>query len=130
VKKKRIIWGILKYNWYKKTLRPALSPMLSILRARTAKNRKATEEIAHLLVKVDRSLNQIPLEDIVYLESDGNYLVFHSESGQYRYRATITKVMKSLPSESFVQTHRTFIVNKQFVSGFDSSFATINGEVV
>ena len=104
--------------------------MLSILRARTAKNRKATEEIAHLLVKVDRSLNQIPLEDIVYLESDGNYLVFHSESGQYRYRATITKVMKSLPSESFVQTHRTFIVNKQFVSGFDSSFATINGEVV
>ena len=55
--------------------------MLSILRARTAKNRKATEEIAHLLVKVDRSLNQIPLEDIVYLESDGNYLVFHSERG-------------------------------------------------
>lgn len=105
----------------------SLRTSLAIAAQQHEKNR-ATETVAHLLVKHNDLLKQVPLEDITYLESDGNYLLINTESGQYRYRGTIRSVMNNLPGEQFLQTHRAFVVNRNYISGFSRSVVSI-GEV-
>ncbi|MGB0917990.1 MAG: LytR/AlgR family response regulator transcription factor [Flavobacteriales bacterium] len=78
-------------------------------------NKKPEEPIAHLIVKEDRFLKKVRLKDIVTIESDGNYLLLNTTNEQYRYRSTIKTVMDNLPSHTFLQTHRAYIVNKDHV---------------
>ena len=63
---------------------------------------------------------QLAVEDINYIESDGNYLLFHTNDKVYKVRSTIKKIMEELSEISFLQTHRAYIVNKNKISKFNS----------
>ena len=65
-----------------------------------------------ILVKDENYTVELPLEAINYVESDGNYLRFHTDTKVYKSRSTISQLMASLPATDFVQTHRAFVVNK------------------
>ena len=86
---------------------------------------RAKEEVRHLMVKNKNLLKQIPLADITFFESGGNYLLVHTNTGQYRYRGTISNILKNLPSDQFLQTHRAFIVNLNHVAAFNRTTITI-----
>ncbi len=76
------------------------------------------QQVRHLLVKDGSQIRQIPLEEITYLEAEGNYLIVNTQSRmRYRYRATIKILLKNLPQDLFLQTHRAFIVNRKAVTG-------------
>jgi DNA-binding LytR/AlgR family response regulator len=76
------------------------------------------QQVRHLLVKDGSQIRQIPIEEITYLEAEGNYLIVNTQSRmRYRYRATIKILLKNLPGDLFLQTHRAFIVNRKAVTG-------------
>ncbi|MCD7826898.1 MAG: LytTR family transcriptional regulator [Clostridiaceae bacterium] len=52
--------------------------------------------------------------DVIYVESDRNYVIFHCREEDVRVRETLTKVGKSLPA-CFCQVHRSFIVNTKHI---------------
>lgn len=58
---------------------------------------------------------ELALEEINYIESDGNYLLFYSGKKLYKLRSTIKKMVAELPTSTFVQTHRAYIVNRSKV---------------
>ena len=89
---------------------------------------QATEpEPQHLLVKHNELLKQVLLEDITYMESDGNYLKVHTQQEQYRYRSTVSSILANLPQDQFLQTHRAFIVNRSYITGFSRTVVSIGG---
>ncbi len=55
---------------------------------------------------------ELPLNKINYIESEGNYLLFHTDDKVYKLRSTVRQIMETLPEASFVQVHRAYIVNK------------------
>lgn len=58
---------------------------------------------------------ELALDEIDYIESDGNYLLFYAGQKTYKLRSTIKGIMTELPASTFVQTHRAYIVNKNKV---------------
>lgn len=68
-----------------------------------------------ILVKDGEYNLELALEDIDYIESDGNYLLFYSGKKIYKLRSTIKNMVAELPSSIFVQIHRAYIINKNKV---------------
>lgn len=94
--------------------------------------RQSANEKKHkpsILVKDGEYNIQLPVEDISYIESDGNYLLFHTDEKVYKIRSTVKKIMEELSGNSFVQTHRAYIVNKNKIDKFSNKSVMI-GEVV
>lgn len=69
------------------------------------------------------------LEDILYFESEGNYLSVHTKDSSYRFRETMTALQQALENEDFIRIHRGFFVNQAAVEvlGADDLKLT-NGE--
>lgn len=75
-------------------------------------NKEPQEDKPYLLVKEDDYTIKINMEQIDYIESEGNYLLVSSNHKVYKYRSTIKQILEILPAARFIQTHRAFIVNK------------------
>ena len=52
---------------------------------------------------------------ILYLESDGNYLKLFAENKEYRFRDTISVVEEQMKDKGFIRFHRGFLVNQEAV---------------
>lgn len=73
-----------------------------------------------ILVKDGDYKVELPLEEINYIESEGNYLLFHTDEKLYKSRSTIAQIIQSLPVAKFIQTHRAFVVNKAKIQKYNS----------
>ncbi len=72
-----------------------------------------------VLVK-DKEYNvELPFNEINFIESDGNYLLFHTDEKIYKSRLTIRQVLEILPESTFLQVHRAYVVNKTKVDKFN-----------
>lgn len=65
----------------------------------------------HIFIKVESRLVKIKLNDLIYLESFGEYVKFHTPDKLYMTLKTLTSFEKSLPSSTFYRLHRSYIVN-------------------
>lgn len=73
-----------------------------------------------ILVKDGEFNIQLPVDQINYIESEGNYLHFHTDNKIYKTRSTIKKILEELSENTFVQTHRAYIVNRNKIVKFSS----------
>lgn len=67
--------------------------------------------LLRLLVRVGRRLVVVRLDEIDWIEADGNYVRLHRESESHRYRRTLDALASRLDGRRFVRTHRSAIVN-------------------
>ena len=105
----------------------SLRTSLAIAGQQHASSQATEPKPQHLLVKHNELLKQVLLEDITYMESDGNYLKVHTQQEQYRYRSTVSSILANLPQDQFLQTHRAFIVNRSYITGFSRTVVSIGG---
>lgn len=80
-----------------------------------------------ILVKDGEYKVELPIEDINYIESEGNYLLFHTNKKTYKSRSTISQIIESLPTTKFLQVHRAFVVNKDKIEKYNSKSVVVNG---
>lgn len=73
----------------------------------------------YLSIKADYRVSLVKISEIVYLESEGEYVRLHLAD-----RSTITTLFRlknmetALPASSFMRVHRSYIVNLQRIKGF------------
>lgn len=58
------------------------------------------------------------LSEVLFFESEGNYLEVHTDNGEYRFRSTITAVESSLGKDGFIRVHKGFLVNQSAIRLF------------
>lgn len=63
-----------------------------------------------LFVKDSYDLVRITLADLLYVQSEGNYLTFFEKDKKTVTRMTMTEAVKTLPSD-FFRVHKSFILN-------------------
>ena len=61
------------------------------------------------------ALNRIPVSEIVYLEKQGNYVVFHTVSSEYRERASLDEKFNDLTGYGFIRIQAGCAVNPRFI---------------
>jgi two-component system LytT family response regulator len=71
----------------------------------------------HLFVKSEYKLIRIELDDIKYIESQHEYIKIHLiNSNPVMTQVSLKSIGEQLPSDRFMQVHRSFIVNLARVS--------------
>ena len=97
-----------------------------------AKNEAESSDKEIISVKADYKTQLIKVADIVYLESAGEYVRLHIEGS-----STITTLFRlknmeaSLPSDSFLRVHRSYIVNIKRISSYTKGRIFLdNGEYI
>ena len=79
------------------------------------KNEIATDN--YLVIKSGYDLHKVLLVDIVYIESDSEYVKYYFENGKkIMANQSLSKLVTSLP-DYFLRVHRSYIVNKHKVTG-------------
>jgi DNA-binding LytR/AlgR family response regulator len=83
-----------------------------------------------IFVKNSYEQVRIMLDDILYLEAGGNYVVFVTKSQKIASRMTMSEAEGVLPHEHFVRIHRSYIVAKNKVERFDRYEVSIAGQLI
>lgn len=89
----------------------------------------SNDDSEYIYVRSDyHRLNKIFIRDIMYIESQQNYIYVYTSENRFIIRSTLSGFSKQLPNDIFVQIHKSFIVNIKQVSCVDSNFLTVNGK--
>lgn len=86
-------------------LRPFAAP------ASAPKREPAPELLSRLLVRNGKGLVVVRLEEVDWIEAEGNYVRLHGDASGHRYRRTLDALESRLDPRHFVRTHRSAIVN-------------------
>jgi len=70
-----------------------------------------------ITVKSGYDLHKLRYDDINYVESDNEYVVFFTNDTKIMSHQTLKSLEKKLPASIFMRVHRSYIVNKQKVTG-------------
>lgn len=84
------------------------------------------EEDKCLIIKEKDHHKKVKTKDILFVESDGNYINLHTKEEIHRCRSTIKNFIGQLCESNFVQIHRGFVVNINMISKFYTSHVLVN----
>lgn len=91
---------------------------------------KAIENISSISVKVDGNQIEIPLEDLIYAQSFGNYVKVFTPKKTWLASMTTNELESMLPSERFMRIHKSYIVSLEKVAHFEKDGIIIGEEKI
>lgn len=71
-------------------------------------------------VRTGNNYTIVRLEDVIWIEADGNYVVLHTDQSAYRHRALMSELAEVLDGREFIRIHRSTIVNVRKVTLIES----------
>lgn len=71
-----------------------------------------------IFVKIDTRFVKLNISDILYLESDGNYIFIYTDKTKHIVRSNFRDFLRNLPGEHFIQVHKSYIIHVQKVDSF------------
>lgn len=97
---------------------------LSLLKSRDFTNKN--------LIKIRDKGHQINLDEneILLLKADGLYTKIYTETKQFMVREILKEVVEKLSKEKFLRIHKSFIVNMDKVTSFNSKEVTVADQVL
>ena len=94
----------------------------------------ATTEVSveadHLFIKVDTKLVKLMNNDILYVESMGDYVKFVTTEKKYVSLNTLKNLEEKLSKSSFLKVHRSYIVNITKIDDLQGNTVYINGNAI
>lgn len=67
--------------------------------------------VNHIFIKSEKKLFKVEFNDILYLEAYGDYVKVHTTQKMLLTKRKLGNVLKELPSDQFVLSHRSYIVS-------------------
>jgi len=83
-----------------------------------------------LLVKDNHRYIKISLDDILWFESDKNYVEVKTLHKKHLLRSSLKKLQETLPANKFVKCNKQYIVNIQQVAVFSTTTLEIKGNPI
>ena len=68
-----------------------------------------------------QELTRVLIQDILYIESDGNYLNVYTNKDIIKVRETMTNIEKKLFAKGFIRCHKGYLVNASHVEKLKST---------
>ena len=83
-----------------------------------------------LFLKSGNQFKRVQLNDILWLEAEGNYTSIVTRFGTFLYSSVLKNFSEKLPPHLFLRVHRSFIVNINSITGFEENRLLINGKTI
>ncbi|MCM1008378.1 MAG: LytTR family DNA-binding domain-containing protein [Ruminococcus flavefaciens] len=91
--------------------------------------RKTLDPTKYFIVNTNDGTWKIKHSDIIYLEAKTKHTIIRTANKVYEFNKNLSEAKKMLPSDIFVQCHRAYIANVQYVSSYTSGIIIFdNGE--
>lgn len=84
-----------------------------------------TDRSPVLFVKDGYDYVRIALDDLLYVESEGNYLTFFERNKKVVTRMTVADAMSHLPGAGFMRIHKSYIVSLAHIDKIERHQVTI-----
>ncbi len=76
---------------------------------------ESPEFLQRIAVKSRHKVTVIPIDEIIYLEAEGDYVMLHTKDGRHLKEKTMKYFESHLDPEHFIRIHRSYIVNAKFI---------------
>jgi DNA-binding LytR/AlgR family response regulator len=90
----------------------------------------AEKEIKTLSIKDGYDTVIIPYNNIIYMESEGNYVNIYCINKKMVSRQSLDSIIESLDSKLFFKIHRSYIINTSFVKRYSKKEVNLNEAVL
>ena len=87
-------------------------------------------ELDHIFIKADGKLIRLNNEDILYIESMGDYVKFVTGDKKYITHNTIKNLEEKVSKQSFMKVHRSYIINIDKISNIRENGLFISGKEI
>lgn len=84
----------------------------------------------HILIRAERKTFRIALSEILYVESLKDYVKVYTKTENYITKMNIGKMCGELPSAKFVRVHKSYIINIDNLSSYDSAAVWIEKKII
>ncbi len=91
----------------------------------TPSERDTTNHGPVLFVKDGYDYVRIALDDLLYIESERNYLTFYETGKKVVTRMTVAEAMSQLPGSGFMRIHKSYIVSLAHIDKIERHQVTI-----
>lgn len=82
--------------------------------------------VPKIAVKDNDFTVELSVDSINYIESEGNYLFFHTDEKVFKLRMTVKQVLEQLSENTFIQVHRAYVINKTKIEKFNQKSVIIH----
>ncbi len=79
-----------------------------------------------LFVKTDTHFVKVAIDEILWLESDHNYLYIVTPKGKHIVRSNFRDFLVNLPEKHFMQIHKSFVINLRKIESLSHTEVVIN----
>ena len=76
-------------------------------------SQSAAPQSGRLSIKREGSVTFVRVDEVDWIEADGDYVRIHAGKATHVIRETITEVLAKLPQARFVRVHRSIVVNTE-----------------
>ncbi len=92
--------------------------------------RKTTTDPDFIMIKSNKTLHKIVLNDLLFVEAFGDYVKLHRKEDCILTNSTFTKLLESLPSEKFIRTHKSYAINIDSINSVVGNKVNIDSKSV
>ena len=72
-----------------------------------------------IFIRKDYMLIKIKFEDLLWIKSELNYLELYCMENKHLVRSTLKEFVDRLPSDSFLQVHKSYCINTKYITAID-----------
>jgi len=73
------------------------------------------ELLQRIAVKVRHKVHVIPVDDVIFLEAEGDYVMIHTRDNRFLKEKTMKYFENHLDPERFIRIHRSYIIHASFI---------------
>ncbi len=89
---------------------------------------EATKE--DIFIKAEGKFIRLNYQDILYIESVGDYVKYFTDSKYYLTHSTLKAVEEKMKTKHFMKVHRSYIVNLNKIEDIQDNSIVIRGKVI
>ena len=79
----------------------------------------------YFFVKSGYKIQKIEIDQIIYVESMGDYIRFFLEDKKVVALLSMSKIIQYLPEEKFTQIHRSYIINLEKINFIQNNIISL-----
>ncbi|MBZ5857343.1 LytR/AlgR family response regulator transcription factor [Flavihumibacter profundi] len=95
-----------------------------------AEKREEADDISHIYIKSDGKLIRLENDDILYIESMGDYVKFITNEKKIITHNTIKNLTSKINPAVFCKVHRSYIINMNKISDVRENMLYIKGQMI
>jgi len=82
---------------------------------------------SYVVIKADGKTYRIDEDDILFAESQGDYITLHTTRERYTFNQTLTSFTDQLSASRFLRVHRSYLVSLQQIDYVEGNMIHIKG---